>query len=47
MERAGVPVSPGTREPVTNVISGAIRDNARESGPAAGAVPTDGCDFDR
>ena len=37
MERAGVPVFPG--HPVTDVISGAIRDNARESGPAAGRLP--------
>ena len=35
MERAGVPVFPATGRRVTDVISGAIRDNARESGPAA------------
>ncbi len=29
----------GMWEPVTDVISGAIRDNARESGPAAGRRP--------
>jgi hypothetical protein len=33
--RDGHPVSPGTREPLTDVISRGIRDNARESGLAA------------
>ena len=38
MDRAGAPVSPGIREPVTDVISGAIRDNARESGSRRGPL---------
>ena len=36
MERVGVPVFLGTRDTVTDAMSGAIRDNVRESGPAAG-----------